>query len=64
MNAVRSNNLSCKYQSLKLSGCKDIVIQKIDLVAMTQLILLLYIASLRRKWIKTSDFPECRVYIN
>ena len=36
MNTVRSNNVSLKYQRFILSGCKDIRIKKIELVAKTQ----------------------------
>ena len=36
MNAVRSNNVSLKYQRPTPSGCKDIWIRKFECVAKTQ----------------------------
>ena len=36
MNAVRSNNVSLKYQRFTSSDCKDIMITKIEFVAKTQ----------------------------
>ena len=36
MNAVRSNNVSLKYQRFTSSDCKDIIITKIEFVAKTQ----------------------------
>ena len=36
MNAVRSYNVSLKYQRSTSSGCKDIGITKIEFVAKTQ----------------------------
>ena len=36
MNAIRSNNVSLKYQRFKSSGCKDIGFTKTEFVAKTQ----------------------------
>jgi len=37
--SVRSNHLSLKYETLTLSGCKDIVMGKSYFVAKTQILL-------------------------
>ena len=36
MNSVRSNSLRLKYQRFIPSGCKDIVIRKVEFVAKTK----------------------------
>ena len=38
-NFVRSNHLSMKYETVTLSGCKDIGIGKSEFVAKTQILL-------------------------
>ena len=46
MNAVRSNNMSLKYQRFTSSGCKDIRITKIKFVAKTQFLWQLWVCIL------------------
>ena len=44
LNSVRSNNLSCNYQSFTPSSCKKIVIRKFEFVVKTQF---LYVENFR-----------------
>ena len=46
MNFIRSNNQSLKYQRCTPSGCKDIVIRKIEFLAKTQFLYALLMARL------------------
>ena len=52
MNSVRSNNLSCNYQSFTPSNCKEIEIRKFEFVVKTQFLYVetLSIMALKLAW--------------
>ena len=50
MNAVRSNNVSLKYQRPTPSGCKDIGIRKFEFVAKTQFLCAFFLNNKNRHY--------------